>query len=640
MSPPADGGFPGDELDEVARRIDEAARAAYQRMLELIDQGVSPRDAIAQVKGTFDARYYDELSAAFTRVLDEPWTARAIRDYPVGPVKLSTRMYEHWRLTAAEATSIVRTHAQGIQQARDLALALYEGYGYRGVEPLKVLTRQFRTLPIALRRLAQEPGVRATLLQTARRAAATQLRTASLRSAYVQAFDAAIAGAGRARLERLLRTAVEEKSRYFANRIAQTELARAYSDRVARDFMADTTIDVVQWRLSGAHPRADVCDLLANVDRFGLGPGCYPKRKAPKPIAHPFCRCRLRSRPDLVAAGALERVGADAEYLAAMGPGAAARLLGSKERLRQVMRGRSAREVWNTALDDEYKVRLLGEPVSGRLPTPPVLVPPATPPVPAALPAPPIAMPPAVVGRVFEEQKTVSKAAAWAMQNDVADFADYAGVHVSVANQWNRSLVEHLNEFPELRKSQRFAGTTQGQLRRWVEIERTRYAQRLVSMGYSQAEAERIAKTRIKSRKSNPNIYAHSTTHPDVSGIAVNAKWGKDPIAFERSLASDVASKYHPINCDTVRSVVDHELGHQLDALLGLSSDLEVQQLYRQAYGSIDNEVSRYAGKNIAEFIAESWSESKNNPTPRPVAARVAEIIRERYRAKRLAAGP
>lgn len=635
MSPPADGGFPDADLDEAAAKIEELARAAYKRFLELVDQGVSPQDAIAQVSATFDREYVNELAEAFTRILGEPWTVQELRAYPVGDVDLSSRLYEHWRLTSAEVGGIIRAHAQGMQQARELALALYEGYGFRGVEPLKILTGTFRTLPRELRALATEPAVRVELMQAARRVAAAKLRTAALRSAYTQAFDAAIAGASKARLERLLRVAVEEKSRYFASRIAQTELARAFSDRAAAELMADATIEVVQWRLSGAHPRADICDLFANVDHYGLGPGCYPKRLTPKPLAHPFCRCRLRSRPDLRAAGAVERLGADREYLAGLGEERAAQLLGSKDRLRRVMRGKPAREVWNTGIDSRYQVRLLQEvaPAAG---VPPIAGPAPTP------EAPPVAVtpPPSVAGE-FEAQTTTSKATAWAMRNDLADFADYAGVHVSVANAWNRSLFEHLREFPMLRAIQKYTGTAQGQYARFVAMRRAEYANRLIALGYKADEAGRLAAQRVRSKRVDPHEYAHSWMQPEVSGIAVNAKWGKDPAAFEASLAGDVSRKFHPIGCSTVRSVVDHELGHQLDALLGLRTDPEVVRLYDQARGrNIDDEVSRYAGKNIAEFIAEGWSEAKNNPSPRPVAARLAEIIRARYRARFPAAGP
>jgi hypothetical protein len=77
--------------------------------------------------------------------------------------------------------------------------------------------------------------------------------------------------------------------RYFANRIAQTELHRAFTTKQAADLMEDEEVEWVQWRLSVTHPRPDICDLHAHVDRYGLGPGVYPKPLAPLPPAHPHC---------------------------------------------------------------------------------------------------------------------------------------------------------------------------------------------------------------------------------------------------------------------------------------------------------------------------------------------------------------
>lgn len=174
-------------------------------------------------------------------------------------------------------------------------------------------------------------------------------------------YHAALAGASRKRLERLVQVAIYEKSRYFANRIAQTEIGQAYSKRRAAEIMADDTIEVVQWRLSGAHPVEDVCDLFARVDRYGLGPGCYPKRRAPRPLAHPFCLCRLRTRPDLRAADARERTDAEREFLTELPEKQAARLMGSRARLKRVLGGQDARVAWNRGREADYRVMLLGE---------------------------------------------------------------------------------------------------------------------------------------------------------------------------------------------------------------------------------------------------------------------------------------
>lgn len=234
----------------------------------------------------------------------------------------------------------------------------------------------------------------------------------------------------------------------------------------------------------------------------------------------------------------------------------------------------------------------------------------------------------------FVEAKTVKEAATWAVQNNLVDFADYTGIKPEVANAFNRSLFEHLAEFPELRPNQKFVGTCQAQFARWREIEIQRYieAMQKANPALPGHDWRPFAERYVKARKVD-NRYAHSWSEKSVSGIGVNKKWGADPGEMERRLALDVASDFHPMGCDRIRSVVDHELGHQLDDLLDLRLDDEVIGAYKEALKlGIKEEVSGYAGKNIAEFIAECWGESWNNPFPRPFASRIAEIIRRRYK--------
>lgn len=245
--------------------------------------------------------------------------------------------------------------------------------------------------------------------------------------------------------------------------------------------------------------------------------------------------------------------------------------------------------------------------------------------------------PPAPSGPVFVEAKTVKAAAKWAVDNGLADHADYRGITVEVANAWNRSLFDHLKEFPALRPAQKFVGTCQAQFARWREIEIDRLATRLRagSPSATDADCRALAARLIKPKKVSGNTWAHSWAQDDVSGIAVNSKWGSDLAAFEAALVRNERSLYHPVGCSTVRSVVDHELGHQLDDLLDLHVDAEVVAAYNEAKkAGMTQEVSEYAGKNIKEFIAECWAESLNNPAPRDFARRIAEIVRRRYAAR------
>ena len=89
--------------------------------------------------------------------------------------------------------------------------------------------------------------------------------------------------------------------------------------------------------------------------------------------------------------------------------------------------------------------------------------------------------------------------------------------------------------------------------------------------------------------------------------------------------------------CDTIRYVLDHEIGHQLDYMLGISEQTNIQKLFNSMdKNTITNELSEYAWNNTnekvyAEFIAEGWAEYCNNPKPRKVAKEIGQTIERRY---------
>lgn len=353
------------ELDQVAAEVALLAAQAQLEVDALLSSGDLTDAAVAQIQQRF-ADAFVELMVAHLNVVPgstDAWEARQVRAMPVGEISLSAALYKRQRETVAEVRAILAQHARGVQQARELALQLYDGYdpadGIR--RPLEGSARA--TLPKALRMLTSDAADRASLtrlMEQGQRYAAT-LKTAPLRAAYAEALDAWQRGRGAEALRRKLDNAVREKNRFFANRIAQTELARAHQHALADELMADTTIGVVQVVLSGSHPRRDICDLHARADLFGLGPGCYPKAKAPRPTFHPYCRCRLRSRPDLNAADARARPRGDAAFLRAMPVDEAAQVMGSRAKLQRVLDGASAIDVVNRGVPEGYKTMRLGE---------------------------------------------------------------------------------------------------------------------------------------------------------------------------------------------------------------------------------------------------------------------------------------
>ena len=104
----------------------------------------------------------------------------------------------------------------------------------------------------------------------------------------------AILSSNQKRLDNAIYVATQERTRYFAERIARTELARAYHDGVTARWDNDPDCVAYQWRMSQSHPVTDICDLYAGADLYGMGAGVFPKGKVPELPAHPHCMCYLR----------------------------------------------------------------------------------------------------------------------------------------------------------------------------------------------------------------------------------------------------------------------------------------------------------------------------------------------------------
>lgn len=95
-------------------------------------------------------------------------------------------------------------------------------------------------------------------------------------------------------LDNAVWSAVQEKSRYYADRISRTENARAWFDGFVLETQNDELVWGYRWVLSNRHKYVpfDQCDVCANMD-VGYGKGIYPKDKVPSIPRHPHCMCSL-----------------------------------------------------------------------------------------------------------------------------------------------------------------------------------------------------------------------------------------------------------------------------------------------------------------------------------------------------------
>ena len=204
----------------------------------------------------------------------------------------------------------------------------------------------------------------------------------------------------------------------------------------------------------------------------------------------------------------------------------------------------------------------------------------------------------------------------------------------------------HFQQFPELREKIKFVGSISGRIEMLADA-MIKEAEKNLGAALPPTWVKEYKK-RARRYAGGAGCYAYSHEafeEYDLNGVAFNTSWAGEKI--ETSLKSDVANKWHPHYCDTVKAVFDHELGHKVDELLKLRDDPEFRAIFNGCKDKgaeyIQDNLSRYAfnprnGRFVrsdynayAEFIAEAWSEYTNNPQPRPIATAVAELIRQKY---------
>jgi len=341
-------------LDLTAAEIDTLSQRAFAKMLEDIRAGVDPQAAIRGTLRTFEGGYYAVLSKAFGEVLQRAVGVPDVRNWPAGDIALSTALYRNSRLVESASLAAIKAHAQGMKSLREVALDLYEGYGFRETETLDIQAK----LPRYIREDAMLANKAA---RTIARFRANTLKTPALRAAYLAALDALEEGAAEGLREKALRVAYHERNRYFANRIAQTEIQRAYAAKKDGAMLEDDSVEFVQVRLSSTHPRADICDLHAKADLYGLGAGIYPKHLAPRRPFHNFCRCIIAPRFGLNGSSWRENPSGLRTYLNSLDEREAARVMGSRAKLQEALDGTPLGDILNKGVPEGYGYATLGE---------------------------------------------------------------------------------------------------------------------------------------------------------------------------------------------------------------------------------------------------------------------------------------
>ena len=205
---------------------------------------------------------------------------------------LSERTTRGGLLVRALVAQAIKKQLRKSTTYRQTALTIFDGYQKGGLIPTQDLPNFLQDIVAAGRRADIPRADLLRMLKPVKKEIAKRT-TAGMRAAYTQLVRAVEAQNEKA-LENAIYVATQERTRYFAERIARTEMARAYHDGFLARWDADENCIAYQWRLSGRHPVYDICDLYAKANLYGLGAGIFPKGKVPLIPAHPNCMCFLK----------------------------------------------------------------------------------------------------------------------------------------------------------------------------------------------------------------------------------------------------------------------------------------------------------------------------------------------------------
>lgn len=215
-------------------------------------------------------------------------------------MKLSEKLHGVQKEMRRAIISTIQQQQKLGNHAMQAARALYDGYN-SGIHVVRKqeLPKYMQQIVNFARRSEFPDDDYYTLMRLVRRASRQTERLGThgapnraLRTAYKQLLQAIEENNTKA-IENAIKTAVEEKSRYVAERIARTEAARAWADGFHYQYDGDDEVAAYRWKLSSRHPHFDICDMYAHADLWGLGPGIFPKDKTPILPVHPHCLCHL-----------------------------------------------------------------------------------------------------------------------------------------------------------------------------------------------------------------------------------------------------------------------------------------------------------------------------------------------------------
>lgn len=293
----------------------ELIDAFEARLRELIDEGMPVKEAVQQAYSEYPVmhRLRQEIEISLPKEAEKGYggalsgVVGASVDAVTGTASVEAALSMPWtadklklsaRTTGGSVTVQKRVGRILEEQIRrngnykKNAMAIFDGYRAGGAIPVQDIPKFMKRL------ITLSNGSDAGKEQFAKevksiRKYINKLHTKGMRAMY-DALVSAIETRNEAAIHKAIFVATQERTRYFAERIARTERARAWVDGFLAKWQHDDDCIAYQYQLSSRHPKRDICDLYANADLYGMGKGIFPKDKVPNIPVHPHCMCRLK----------------------------------------------------------------------------------------------------------------------------------------------------------------------------------------------------------------------------------------------------------------------------------------------------------------------------------------------------------
>jgi len=277
------------ELSELQEELlDELKEEVRNTLLEVVHeihekQNKSFRDAFYTAMQTYNEKVEALLDMSAFALLSAPFLHADLRPVALANLHLSERLYRNAQELEPKLFNILNEHISLKGTIEELRNKIYRGYN---IDPQNDILPKVQDLPDYLQQAIKRSGYKKAKLDRL----INNIKTSRLRVAYKRLLDFLDKEDSKA-FKKAFNSALEEKTKFYAQRIAQTETFRAINYAQMADYYQKDYVEFVKFELSTHHKVRDICDFYANLD-LGYGKGVYPKSKARVLPLHPFCRCR------------------------------------------------------------------------------------------------------------------------------------------------------------------------------------------------------------------------------------------------------------------------------------------------------------------------------------------------------------